>query len=166
MSGGPTLRRVPSVTRQEVADLAGVAPGFVDRLTELGILEADDDDGSFRTGSPQRVRIVQMLEDAGLPLDGLGEALNRGLVSLDFIDTTSNNRWGSLTATTFEDLSQQIGVPIELLAAIREAMGFAPPDPSDRIQEHEMEVVPLVQLGLLRPHGQRRSPDRRLRTAW
>ena len=88
-----------------------------------------------------------MLEDAGLPLDGLGEALNRGLVSLDFIDTTSNNRWGSLTATTFEDLSQQIGVPIELLAAIREAMGFAPPDPSDRIQEHEMEVVPLVQLG-------------------
>ena len=132
------------LSRDDTARLAGVDPEYVDRLLDLGIL--DTADGSFRTGSPQRVRIVQMLEDAGLPLDELGEALSRGLVSLDFIDTTSNNRWGSLTATTFQDLSQQIGVPIELLAAIREAMGFAPPEPTDRIQEHEMEVVPLVQL--------------------
>jgi len=133
------------LSRDDTAKLAGVDPEYVDRLLDLGILDADED-GSFRAGSPQRVRIVEMLEDAGLPLDGLGEALSRDLVSLDFIDTTSNNRWGSLTATTFEELSEQIGVPIELLAAIREAMGFAPPEPSDRIQEHEMEVVPLVQL--------------------
>jgi adenylate cyclase len=134
-----------SLSRDDTAKLAGVDPEYVDRLLDLGILEADEG-GDFRAGSPQRVRIVQMLEDAGLPLDGLGEALGRDLVSLDFIDTTSNNRWGSLTNTTFEELSQQTGVPIELLAAIREAMGFAPPEPTDRIQEHEMEVVPLVKL--------------------
>ena len=133
------------LSRDDTAKLAGVDPEYVDRLLELGILETDDD-GSFRTGSPQRVRIVVMLEEAGLPLDGLGEAIGRDLVSLDFIDTTSNNRWGSLTATTFEELSEQIEVPIELLTAIREAMGFSPPEPSDRLQEHEMEVVPLVQL--------------------
>ena len=133
------------LSRDDTAKLAGVDPEYVDRLLELGILETDDD-GSFRTGSPQRVRIVVMLEEAGLPLDGLGEAMDRDLVSLDFIDTTSNNRWGSLTATTFEELSEQIEVPIELLTAIREAMGFSPPEPSDRLQEHEMEVVPLVQL--------------------
>ncbi len=134
-----------SLSRQDTAELAGVGLDYVDRLLDLGILEIDEGD-NLRAGSPQRVRIVQMLEDAGLPLDGLGEALGRDLVSLDFIDTTSNNRWGSLTPTTFEDLSEQIGVPIELLASIREAMGFAPPEPTDRIQEHEMEVVPLVQL--------------------
>ena len=145
MCGGPTLQIVASVSREEIADLAGVDPEYVDRLLDLGILEADEG-GNLREGSPQRVRIVQMLEDAGLPLDGLGEALGRDLVSLDFIDTTSNNRWGSLTNTTFEELSERIAVPIELLGAIREAMGFAPPAPTDRIQEHEMEVVPLVQL--------------------
>ncbi len=134
-----------SLSRQDTAEQAGVGLEYVDRLLELGILEEDGDD-ILRAGSPQRVRIVRMLEDAGLPLDGLGEALRRGLVSLDFIDTTSNNRWGSLTATTFEELSEQTGVPIDLLGAIREAMGFAPPDPSDRVQEHEMEVVPLVRL--------------------
>ena len=134
-----------SLSRQDTAELAGVGLDYVDRLLDLGILEIDEGE-NLRAGSPQRVRIVQMLEEAGLPLDGLGEALGRDLVSLDFIDTTSNNRWGSLTPTTFEDLSEQIGVPIELLAAIREAMGFAPPEPTDRIQEHEMEVVPLVQL--------------------
>jgi len=134
-----------SLSRDDTAKLAGVDPEYVERLLDLGILEPAEG-GNLRAGSPQRVRIVQMLEDAGLPLDGLGKALGRDLVSLDFIDTTSNNRWGSLTDTTFEELSEQIGVPIELLGAIREAMGFAPPTPTDRIQEHEMEVVPLVQL--------------------
>ena len=134
-----------SLSRHDTAEQAGVGLEYVDSLLELGILEADDD-GTLRPGSPQRVRIVQMLENAGLPLYGLGEALRRDLVSLEFIDTTSNNRWGSLTATTFGELSERTGVPIGLLGAIREAMGFTPPDPSDRIQEHEMEVVPLVQL--------------------
>lgn len=128
-----------------VAEEAGVDQEYVDRLREIGVL-VPNADGDFPAGSPQRVRIVQMLEGAGLPLDGLGEALSRGLVSLDFIDTTSNNRWGSLTKTTFQELADETGVPVELLTVIREAMGFPPPEPSDRILEHEMEVVPLVRM--------------------
>jgi len=150
-----------SLSRQDTAKQAGVDLQYVDHLVDLGILDTDPE-GDLRSGSPQRVRIIQMLEDAGLPLDGLGQALRRDLVSLDFIDTTSNNRWGSLTATTFGELSERIGVPIELLSAIREAMGFAPPEPSDRIQEHEMEVVPLVQIQ--HEHGFRSAVvDRALR---
>ena len=37
---GPTLQIVASVSREEIADLAGVDPEYVDRLLDLGILRA------------------------------------------------------------------------------------------------------------------------------
>jgi adenylate cyclase len=129
----------------KVAERSGVDTPYVELLTKFGILSPDSA-GDLPPESVQRVRIVEMLEEAGLPLEGLGEAISRGLVSLDFIDTTSNNRWGSLSGTTFEELSERTGVPVELLTVIREAMGFAPPLPTERMREHELEVVPLIQL--------------------
>jgi adenylate cyclase len=92
------------------------------------------------------VRIVQMLERSGLPLEGLAEGIRRDLVSLDFLDDVSSDRWAPLSSVTYQDLSDRTGVPVELLTVIREAMGFAPPEPTHRIGEDEMAVVPLVEL--------------------
>jgi adenylate cyclase len=136
------MQRIPGL---QIADRAGVDPSYVARLLELGILEPDED-GLLSDLDVRRVRIVQTLEGAGLPLEGLGQALRSGALSLGFIDSPSYDRWASQSDTTFQSLSESTGVPIALLMVIREAMGSAPPDPGDRVREDELLVVPLIQL--------------------
>jgi adenylate cyclase len=122
----------------------------VSRLVDLGILVPRDGD-RFTTGDVRRATIVAALEQAGLPLAGIGEALRRGNLSLDFADQPSYERFASLGARSFRDVSAETGIPLDLLLVVREAMGFAQPQPDDRIRADELEVVPLVKLQL--EHG-------------
>jgi adenylate cyclase len=134
-----------SLSPDEVADRAGVPPEYVDRLVGLGILEPDET-GNLSSTDVQRARIMQLLERSGLPLEGLGEGLRRGVLTTDFMNADTYDRWAALTDTTFEELSASTGVPVDLLTVIREALGYVPPEPGDRMREDEMDVVPLVQL--------------------
>lgn len=136
---------MPRISESQVAERAGVEPGYVASLVGLGILEPDGD-GKLAEGAVRRVRIVQTLETAGIPLDGLSQALRSGALSLDFIDTPSYDRWTSLGSETFRQVSERTSVPVELLTVIREAMGLAPAEPDDRVRANEMDVIPLVQL--------------------
>jgi adenylate cyclase len=136
---------VERVSADQIAKAAGVEPAYVAGLIEEGILEPDGA-GLLSERDVRRVRIVQTLEGAGLPLNGLGEAVRSGVVSLGFIDSPSYDRWGSFSETTFQSLSAEIGVPVELLMVIREAMGSAAPRSDDRVRVDEMLVVPMVQL--------------------
>jgi class 3 adenylate cyclase len=45
-------------------------------------------------------------------------------------------------------VSQDTGVPLELLGAVLESMGFAGTAPDEPMREDELEVVPLLQLSL------------------
>ena len=49
---------------------------------------------------------------------------------------------------TYRQVSQQTGVPLELLGSALEAIGFARMAPDEPMREDELEIVPLVQLGL------------------
>ena len=131
-------------TKQAVAQRAGVDPAYVDRLLGLGILSAED--GHFSEGDARRVGVVQALEQAGLPLEGIGEAIRRGGMSLDFVDQPGYARFASLSLETFDEVSARTGVPVDLLMLIREAMGFAQPSPKERMRDEELRVVPLVEL--------------------
>ena len=130
-------------TRQEAAQRAGVGIEVIDRLVELGILKPTDDD-RFSSGDVRRVGMVQALQDAGVPLDGLGAAVAAGDLSLDFMDSEAYERFSSLTPITFQELSAQTGVPVDLLMMVREASGSAQPSPDDRVRDNEMEVVPFL----------------------
>lgn len=134
---------MPGLSEEEVADRAGLDHAFVGDLIRFGIIEPDDE-GGYADSDVQRARILQTLEAAGLPLEGLGEAIRRGVLSLDFMDIETYDRWSSLSETTYAELSEQTGLPVELLTVIREAMGYAPPVPEDRIRESEKEVLPLI----------------------
>ena len=52
------------------------------------------------------------------------------------------------SARTYRQVSQETGVPLELLGSFLESMGFARMAPDEPIREDELEVVPLLQLGL------------------
>ena len=132
-------------SREEAAERAGVEPAYLDRLVDLGILNPADP-GRFSDGDVRRVMMAKSLEDADIPLDRVATALRQGAISLDFMDAPAYERFVALTDETFRQVSDRTGVPLELLLAIREAIGSAPPSPDDRLREDELRIVPFLEL--------------------
>jgi adenylate cyclase len=132
---------------EQVAERAGVEGSFVTRLVDVGVL-APAGDGTFADGDARRARLCRGLEGAGLPIEALVEALDRGELSFAFLDLPVYDRFSALTPSTFKDVSEQQGIPLDLLLVVREAMGLAQAEADDQVREDELEVVPLIQLQL------------------
>jgi hypothetical protein len=137
---------VSGYSRQEVAQRAGVDPDYVDRLVELGILTPAAN--AFSPGDVLRARWLQSLEQAGVPLEGMATAVRDGALSFSFMDVSAFDRFAGLSTTTFQQLSAQTGIPLELLGVVREAVGFAAPRPQDTVREDELLVVSAIQAQL------------------
>jgi adenylate cyclase len=138
---------VTGYSRQEVARRAGVGVDYLDRLVDLRILTPGPGD-RFSSGDARRARLVQSLERAGVPLDGMASAVGDGALSLAFLDLSAYDRFAGLSGTTFRELSAKTGIPLELLMVVREAIGFALPTPGDYVREDELQVVPAIELQL------------------
>ncbi len=134
-----------SYAKAEAARRAGVAVEYLDQLLELGVFEAQAD-GSLTIGDVRRIALVQTLEKAGLPLDGIAQAVRDGVLSLAFMDASSYDRFSTNTTETFTSVSERTGIPVELLLVVREAIGFAEPKPDDHIRDNELRIVPLIEL--------------------
>jgi adenylate cyclase len=132
----------------ELADLAGVTEAEVERLVELGILEARDSSRPFLETDAQKVRLATACEQAGLPMAGIAAAIRAGRLSFAFLEAAPYRRWAVRSARTYRQVSQETGIPLEALGSFLEAMGFARMAPDELIREDELEVVPLLQLGL------------------
>ncbi len=122
-------------------------PEYVDRLVELGILTPGGED-AFSTGDVRRARWVRSWEDAGVPLDGMAAAVRDGALSFTYLDSSAFDRFAGISGTTFQRLSDETGIPFDLLKVVREAVGFAEPRPEDHVREDELAVVPAIQLQL------------------
>jgi adenylate cyclase len=88
------------------------------------------------------------LEQAGVPLDGIAGAVREGRLSFAFLDVAAFDRFSGVTETTFRELSERTGVPLEILKVVREAAGFAEPRPEDHVREEERSVVEAIQFQL------------------
>ena len=130
-----------------LADLAAVTEPEVARLVELGILVPRDGAGPFRETDVQKVRLATACERAGLPMDGIASAIRSGRLSFAFLEAAPYRRWAVRSARTYRQVSQETGVPLELLGDALESMGFAPMAPDEPMREDELGVVPFVQLG-------------------
>jgi adenylate cyclase len=131
-----------------LADLAGVTEAEVRRLVDLGILVARPGAGPFLETDVQKVRLATACERAGLPMSGIAAAVRQGRLSFAFLEAAPYRRWAVRSTLTYRQVSQEAGVPLELLGSFLEAMGFARMAPDELIREDELEVVPLLQLGL------------------
>jgi adenylate cyclase len=138
---------VGEYSREEVARKAGVGMDYFDRLVDAGILTPGAGD-AFSEGDVRRVRWVRNLEQAGVPLEGMAAAVRDGKLSFSFLDASAYDRFEGLSATTFQELSDRTGVPLELLKVVREAVGFAEPRPEDGVREDEMSVVAAIEAQL------------------
>jgi adenylate cyclase len=131
-----------------LADLAGVTEAEVQRLVDLGVLVARDGAGPFLETDAQRVRLATACEQAGLPMAGIAAAIQQGRLSFGFLEAAPYRRWAVRSARTYRQVSQETGIPLELLGSALEAFGFARMTPDGPIREDELEIVPLLRLGL------------------
>ena len=134
-------------TRQEVAHQAGVDVSYVDLLVMLEMLTPLVDD-TFSSGDVRRARWIHNFDRYGVPLDDMSLAVRGGALSFSFLDESAFDRFSTLSNTTFRELSRASGIPLELLAVIREAFGHPEPEPGDYVREDELAVVAAVELQL------------------
>ncbi len=133
------------ISQTDVADRAGVDPGFVQRLIDAGVL-APASGGDFTEGDVRRVRLYQGLERTGLPLEAIREALDAGELSFGWLDHPLYALMAPVSPRSFRDVASETGIPPDLLMVVREAIGFALPDPDDPMREDELRVVPLIRV--------------------
>jgi class 3 adenylate cyclase len=140
---------VSGISEREVAERAGVAPDYVTRLVDVGLL-APAAEGSFTDSDVRRVRLYHGLEHSGLPLDEVAEAVDRGGLSFAFLDRPVYDRFAGLSGQSFREVGEREGIPLELLLVVRDAIGFAQAEPDDPMREDELRLVPLIGLQLAR----------------
>jgi adenylate cyclase len=131
-------------SRRDVARKAGVQPEYIDRLVELGILTPVRRD-TFSTGDVRRARWVRGLENSGVPLDGMAAAVRSGALSFSYLDSSAFDRFTGMSTATFRELSEETGVPLELMNVVREALGFVEPSPDDPVREDERAIVQAIE---------------------
>jgi adenylate cyclase len=128
------------LSEESVVARSGASPEFVRHLLELGILTPTPGVG-LTEADVRRVRVVEALDGAGLSLEGLAHAMREGLMSLDFVEQPAYSRYDSLTETTFRELSETRGVPLDLGLIVREVAGGAEARPDDRVRESELPII-------------------------
>jgi hypothetical protein len=109
-------------------------------------LVALDEAAPFRATDVQKVRLAVACEQAGLPMEGIAAAIRAGRLSFAFLEASPFRRWAVRSARTYQQVSQETGVPLDTLGRALESMGFARMGPDEMIREDELEIVPLLQL--------------------
>jgi adenylate cyclase len=139
---------VNGLSASGLADLAGVTEVEVRRLVELGILVVRDGADPFLDTDVQKVRLAVACEQAGLPMAGIAAAIQAGRLSFAFLEASPFRRWAVRSGRTYRQVSQEAEIPLDILGAVLESMGFAQAAPDEPMREDELAVVPLLQLGL------------------
>lgn len=135
-----------SFSGTELAARARVGPELIGRLVELGILRPVDGERPFGLGDVRRVRLVAACARAGLSLEGIGEAIAGGRLSLAFLDLMSI-AGRPLAGTTYAELCDELALPMALVQRVHEASGLGRPQPDDPIHPLDRDLLGTAQLG-------------------
>ena len=129
---------------QEVAERANVPEDFVRQLVAADALPGEKGELELAT-AVQRVRLLRSWTAAGLSVETILTLVNRGALSLAFLD-------GPVMALperldySYEQLATERGVPMSFLQALHQSLGFAPPEPGDRAGEDDETMLEVARL--------------------
>jgi hypothetical protein len=123
------LAVVETFDLEEAAARAGLSPAELTHLVTLGVITPDAA-GRFGARHLRRVSMVRSLIAAGIDVDGLAAAIQRGAVSLDFLDAPAFDRFSALGKATFREVADARGIPVEMLLSVREAAGSPAASPT------------------------------------
>src|SRR5215471_18332967 len=128
------------LTPAELAARAAVSLEQVQRLIELGVVQARDADSGFRPIDVQRIRIAQAFADSGLEVEDLGRLVVEGHVTFSNLETVFGEPIGA-SDTTFAAFADQNGVDPDLLRRVYTQLGFTQPADDDRLREDDLEFL-------------------------
>jgi len=129
---------------QEVAERANVPEDFVRQLVAAGALPHAE----AELGSPWAVRRARLLwswSEAGLTVETVIALVNRGALSLAFLDAPVMDVPERLNRS-YEQLAADRGVPMSFVQALHQSLGFAAPEPSDRAGEDDATMLEVARL--------------------
>jgi adenylate cyclase len=142
------MAAMEALTVAQLAELAGVSETEIGRMVDLGVLVAREGAAPFLTIDLRKVRLALACERAGLPMDGIAAAVRAGRLSFAFLEASPYHRWAVPSDRTYRQVSEETGVPLDVLRETLESMGFAWTSPDEPMREDELEVVPVLQLGI------------------
>lgn len=148
-----------SLSFEELATQAEVTPDFVERLIELGALEQKNGDATYDSADTGRVRLLHAWKEAGLPPEDIMGLVEAGELSISWLDAPVIAR-AMRIEVTFEQLCSEEELQFQTVQALYESIGFAPPEPTDRIRAGDRELVDL--LGTFTEAGAGEGPTLRL----
>ena len=137
-----------ALTAAGLAGLAGTSESEIGRMVDLGVLVPRDGPAPFLARDLHKLRLAMACERAGLPMDGIAAAIRAGRLSFAFLEASPYHRWAVPSNQTYRQVSAETGIPLDDLRGMLESMGFASTSPDETMREDELEVVPVVRLGI------------------
>lgn len=126
----------------EVARAANVPIGFVRHIASLGAL--GDDLSIVIERELGRVRLLHAWSQAGFPPETILRLVDRGNLSITFLDTPGVQSVGRLDRR-YEDLAvERASEP--LVQQLHASIGFEPPSPGDRAGEDDLALLDVMDL--------------------
>jgi adenylate cyclase len=129
---------------QEVAERANVPEDFVRQLVAADALPGEKGELEL-AAAVRRVRLLRSWTAAGLSVETILTLVNRGALSLAFLDAPVMTLPERLDYS-YEQLAAERGVPISFLQALHQSLGFAPPEPGDRAGEDDETMLEVARL--------------------
>jgi adenylate cyclase len=129
---------------QEVAERANVPEDFVRELVAANALPGEG--GKLELAwAVRRVRLLRSWTAAGLSVETILTLVNRGALSLAFLDAPVMALPERLDRS-YEHLAAERGVPLSFVQALHQSLGFAPPEPGDRAGEDDATMLEVARL--------------------
>ena len=128
---------------REVAERANVPEGFVRRLIAVGALPTED--AGLGSREVRRARLLHSWEAAGLSVETIVTLVDRGVLSLAFLDAPVMATPERLDRS-YQQVAVDHDVPLALVQAVHQALGFAPPDPTGRAGEDDLTMLEVAEL--------------------
>jgi adenylate cyclase len=136
-AGSRTGTASDHLTEEEVAVRAGMTTERLRELVDLGLLKPED--GRLRRRDVMRARIVAELESKGLDLRALASAHASGHLTLGYLESAARRH--PRADRTYEEFSEQIGIPIDRLQTCYVALGLPRPRADDYVRKEDERIL-------------------------
>ena len=132
-----------ALSLDSLAEAADVEVDFVRRASEAGALSGGRQ-GPFSSEDAGRLRFLQAWDSAGLPVEDVGELLERDEISFSFLRVPWLQPQVRLERT-YEQLAEDRGMDVDALLDIHESLGFRRPQPSDHVRQDDLVIAEWLQ---------------------
>lgn len=128
------------LTQSELATRAGVSLDRLQQLLELGVVQANEADGTFRPIDMQRIRIAEEFADSGLAIEDLGRLVAEGHITFPNLEAVFGEPI-AVSDTSLAEFAAEIARDRDLLRRVYTQFGLTQPGDDDRLRADDLEFL-------------------------